>query len=116
MKRDQLYAVLDEYLIALSNRNAAAVPWAAGAKTSENNVMIDPGDGLWGTIDRLGDYRMRFADTHSGEVGYFGVTHESREESGFTLRLKVNAAGEVEEAESVVVRQSDYGIKFEHPR
>lgn len=116
MKRDQLYAVLDEYLIALSNRNAAAVPWAAGAKTSENNVMIDPGDGLWGTIDRLGDYRMRFADTHSGEVGYFGVTHESREESGFTLRLKVNAAGEVEEAESVVVRQSDYGIKFENPR
>ncbi|WP_332817360.1 hypothetical protein [Sphingopyxis sp.] len=116
MDRDNLYAVLDDYLAALSARNAAAAPWASGTKTSENNVMLEPGDGLWGTIDRLGDYRLRFADTRTGEVGYFGITHEGREESGFTLRLKVNAAGEIEEAESVVVRQSDYGIKFENPR
>lgn len=116
MDRDNLYAVLDGYLAALSARNVAAVPWASGAKTSENNVMLEPGDGLWGTIDRLGDYRLRFADSRTGEVGYFGVTHEGPEESGFTLRLKVNAAGEIEEAESVVVRQSDYGIKFENPR
>lgn len=116
MDRDNLYAVLDGYLAALSARNVAAVPWASGAKTSENNVMLEPGDGLWGTIDRLGDYRLRFADSRTGEVGYFGVTHEGPEESGFTLRLKVDAAGEIEEAESVVVRQSDYGIKFENPR
>lgn len=116
MDRDNLYAVLDGYLDALTARNAAAVPWASGAKTSENNVMLDPGDGLWGTIDRLGDYRLRFADSRTGEVGYFGVTHEGAEESGFTLRLKINAVGEVKEAESLVVRQSDYGIKFENPR
>ncbi|MEY2942087.1 MAG: hypothetical protein RLY97_101 [Pseudomonadota bacterium] len=116
MDRPQLYAVLDSYLAALSRRDATAVRWADGCQTSENNVMLDVGDGLWGTIDRLGDYQLRFADSQTGEVGYFGVCHEHTEESAFTLRLKVNAAGEVAEAETIVVRQSDSGIKFLNPR
>jgi hypothetical protein len=116
MNRSALYAALDAYLAALSRRDAKSVRWATGARTSENNVMLEPGDGLWGTIDRLGDYQLRFADESAGEVGYFGVTHEDREESGFTLRLKVNEAGEITEAETIVVRQSDSGIKFENPR
>jgi hypothetical protein len=116
MNRTALYAALDAYLAALSQRDAKSVRWATGARTSENNVMLEPGDGLWGTIDRLGDYQLRFADVSAGEVGYFGVTHEDREESGFTLRLKVNDTGEITEAETIVVRQSDSGIKFENPR
>lgn len=116
MDRSALYAVLDTYKAALSRRDATAVRWATDARTSENNVMIDPGDGLWGTIDRLGDYHLRFADTLLGEVGYFGVSHEHNEESAYTLRLKVNGAGEIEEAETIVVRQSDSGIKFLNPK
>jgi hypothetical protein len=116
MIRPDLYKVLDHYLVALVRRDAAAVPWAKAARTSENNVMLEPGDGLWGTIDRLGAYQLRFADVQTGEVGYFGVSHEHREESAFTVRLKINRAGEVAEAETIVVRQSDYGIKFENPR
>jgi hypothetical protein len=116
MDRKELYAALESYLEALARRNAQAVRWAADARTSENNVMLDPGDGLWGTIDRLGDYRLRFADTATGEVGFFGVVHEHTEESGFTVRLKVNPAGEIAEAESIVVRQADSGIKFLNQR
>lgn len=116
MNRDDLYQVLDDYLAALERRDAGAVRWADAPLTSENNVMIEPGDGLWGTIDRLGDYQLRFADTQTGQIGSFGVVYEHREESAFTLRLRVNSAGAVEEAETIVVRQSDYGIKFENPR
>lgn len=116
MDRLALYAVLDSYLAALEQRDAAVVRWAADPQTSENNVMLEPGDGLWGTIDRLGDYQLRFADVRQGEVGYFGVCHEHNEESAFTVRLKVNGDGEVEEAETIVVRQSDSGIKFLNPR
>jgi len=115
MNRAALYAVLDDYLAALAARNPNVVHWTDDAQTSENNVMLSIGDGLWGTIDRLGDYQLRFADTRTGEVGYFGTVHEPLEESAFTLRLRVNAAGAVTEAETVVVRQSDSGIKFENP-
>jgi hypothetical protein len=92
------------------------VPWAANVRNSENNVMIPTGEGLWGTLDRLGAYQLRFADVKEGEVGYFGTVHEPLEESAFTVRLKVNAQGKISEVETIVVRQSDSGIKFENPR
>jgi hypothetical protein len=114
--RTELYGVLDAYLDALSARDAARVHWSETPRTSENNVMLDVGDGLWWTIDSIGSYQLRFADPRSGQVGYFGSINEPGEESAFTVRLGVDAQGRVSEAETIVVRQSDSGIKFENPR
>ncbi len=116
MDRIALYDVLDNYLAALDARDPKRVSWAASPLNCENNVMLEVGDGLWGTIDRVGDYKLRFADPATGHVGYFGTVHEPIEESAFTLRLKVDAQGRVTESEMLVVRQSDSGIKFENPR
>jgi hypothetical protein len=116
MDRAGLYTVLDGYLAALESRDASTLRWATDARTSENNVMLEPGDGLWATIDRLGDYQLRFADVQNCEVGYFGVVHEHKEESAYTVRLRINDAGEIANAETIVVRQSDSGIKFLNPR
>jgi hypothetical protein len=116
VNRTTLYAVLDAYLAALAAKNPARVEWAKDVLTSENNVMIPVGEGLWGTITKLGSYQLRFADVKTGEVGYFGTVHEPLEESAFTLRLRVDAQGRIAAAETIVVRQSDSGIKFENPR
>jgi hypothetical protein len=116
MGRAELYEVLDAYLRALRQRNAHSVDWADRPLTSENNVMLDVGDGLWGTIDAIGDYRLRVADPATGHAGYFGTVCEPAEESAFTVRLKVDAQRRIQEAETIVVRQSDSGIKFENPR
>ena len=116
MNRAELYAGLDHYLAALARRDAAAVRWSASARISENNVMLPVGDGVWGTIDALGAYRLRFADPQTRSVGFFGTVHEYQEESAFTVRLRFAADGSVAESESIVVRQSDSGIKFENPR
>jgi hypothetical protein len=116
MNRTTLYAVLDSYLAALAAKNPTRVPWADAVRNSENNVMIPTGEGLWGTIESLGEYKLRFVDIKNGEVGYFGTVHEPREESAFTVRLKIDNQGKVAEVETIVVRQSDSGIKFENPR
>ena len=116
MDRPGLYEVLDTYLRALNSRDPKSLHWSETPRTSENNVMLEVGDGLWGTIEGLGSYQLRFADPATGHVGYFGTVNEHIEESGFTLRLKVNGNGRIQEAESIVVRQSDSGIKFENPR
>jgi hypothetical protein len=108
--------VLDGYLAALVARDAGKVRWAAGARHSENNVMLVPGDGVWATIDRLGDYVLKFADPVTGGIGYFGTVIEPHEESAFTLRLKANDAGEIVESEMVIVRHLDEGMKLPGPR
>ena len=116
MDRTGLYAALDGFLAALNAGDYTRLDWAAGAYHSENNVMLEIGDGVWGTIQRLGDYQLRFADTRTGQVGYFGTVIEAIEESAFTLRLQINDAGQIAECEMLIVRQSDSGIKFENPR
>lgn len=110
MDRSALYAVLDGYLAALAAKNPARIEWAQRARHSENNVMLEPGDGVWRTIERLGDYQLRFADTRTGGVGYFGTVIEPAEESAFSLRLKVDAAGRISESEMVIVRDLDSGL------
>jgi len=116
MDRAGLYAALDQFLAALNAGDHTRLSWAPGAFHSENNVMLEIGDGVWGTIQRLGDYQLRFADTRTGQVGYFGTVIEAIEESAFTLRLKIDEAGAIAECEMLIVRQLDSGIKFENPR
>jgi hypothetical protein len=116
MNRAGLYAVLDTYLAALARGDAAGIRWTTNARMSENNVMLEPGDGVWQTITALGSYQLRFADIHTGSVGYFGTIIEPCEESAFSLRLQITDTGEIAEAEMIIVRHSDEGLKLENPR
>jgi hypothetical protein len=111
--RADLYKVLDSYLAALKVRDPQRVKWAPRVRNTENNVALMVGDGLWGTLTALGSYDLRFADPLTGNVGYFGTVTETTDTSAFTLRLKV-VNGQVAEAETLVVRQADSGIKFEN--
>ena len=110
--RAELYAVLDKYLAALKAGDPSRVAWAGHVRNTENNVALMVGDGLWRTITALGGYDLRFADPQLGQVGFFGTVTETDETAAFTMRLKV-VDGKVAEAETLVVRQLDSGIKFE---
>ena len=103
-----LYGHLDRYLDALAHRDATRLPWAPNARYTENNVELAVGDGVWATATKLGDYKLRFADTQSGEVGFYGVVEETSDKSGFALRVKV-VDGKITEAETLVLRLSDFG-------
>lgn len=110
--RAELYSVLDAYLAALKVRDPRRAPWAEQVRNTENNVPLMVGDGLWGTITALGSYDLRFADPLTGEVGFFGTVTETTDTSAYTLRLKVEQ-GRISEAETLIVRQADSGIRFE---
>ncbi|MBC2777085.1 hypothetical protein [Parasphingopyxis marina] len=114
--RQKLYAVLDRYLAALEAQDPGQVEWADTVRHSENNVMIDVGDGLWNTISSRGDYDLRFADTRQGQVGHFGSVIEPHEESGFTVRIGVTPDYAISEVETIVVRQLDSGIQFKNQK
>ena len=99
--RQCLYGVLDGYLAALKAHAPGQVRWAAQAKSTENNVALRVGDGLWRTITGLGDYEMRFADPVTGQVAIFGVVEETTTPAPYALRLTV-ARGTVSEADFAV--------------
>jgi hypothetical protein len=110
--RAELYRALDAYVTALKARDPTRVKWAGHVRNTENNVALMVGDGLWATISGLGPYDLRFADPLTGQVALFTTATETDETSAMSLRLKIEN-GAVSEAETLVVRQSDSGIKFE---
>ena len=69
--REGLYEALDRFRDALAARDATRVEWAPGVRYSENNVILEPGDGLWNTLTALGPYDLRFADASHGQVALF---------------------------------------------
>ncbi|WP_264611349.1 hypothetical protein [Sphingobium sp. B11D3B] len=116
MSRAALYDALEAYLAALGRKDPGAVNWAPEPFITENNVRLQPDDGLWGTIERLGDYRLMFADEQTRQVGFFGTAVEPLDESAYTVRLGLDEAGRVAEVETIVVRQVDSSPVFENQR
>lgn len=114
--RGMLIEALDRYLAALVDRNPGQLEWSNKARASENNVELDIGDGLWGTVSGLGAYRLAAADCATGQVCFFGVVEETLASSLFALRLRVTRKGKIAEAESLVHRRDDEGIPFPEPK
>jgi hypothetical protein len=113
--RQELYAALDRYCEALLARDHTRLAWAPDALTTENNVALEPGDGLWGTITDLGAYDLRFADVERGQVALFTTVTETRDISGACIRLGLRGDA-VAEVETIVVRQADEALVFPHPK
>jgi hypothetical protein len=106
-----LYGHLDKYLAALKAKAPSRVAWAPGAKTYENNVLLNIGDGMWGSLKAIGSYDLRFADPATGNVAFFGTVTEGSTDSPFGVRLKI-VNGRVAEADTVVSRPQDAGVPF----
>jgi len=100
-----LYKALDSYLDALNHKDPWQVPWSAEARTFENNVAMQIGDGLWGTISTLEAYDLRMADPVSGRVAKFGAVNERGAISPFVVLLDVRG-GRIERAETLVRRKA----------
>ncbi len=109
--REELYEALDRFLAALDAREPAAVEWADGLLYTENNVALEPGDGLWNTLTARGPYDLRFADTSHGQVALFTCVEETDAVSPCAIRLEVRH-GAVSGAELVVARNKDEGFPF----
>ena len=109
--REELYAVLDGFVEALRARDPGRTAWAPDVFYSENNVRLDPGDGLWNTLTAQGPYDLRFADEEQGQVALFTCVEETNAVSPAAVRLEVKD-GAIAGAEVVVARNADEGFPF----
>jgi len=105
--RQCLYGFVDQYLAALVARDPARLPWAKNVKFTENNVELQVGDGLWGTITAKGADDLRAADPENGQVAYYGVVDERGTQSFLALRMRI-VDHQVSEVETIVDRKG-YG-------
>jgi hypothetical protein len=103
-----LYDFVDRYLDALVDQDPSRLPWAEDVAFSENNVMLEVGDGLWGTISKRGAYELKFADVPNGQVGVFTVVYERANPAILAARMKIEDR-RIAEVETIVARRQGDG-------
>jgi hypothetical protein len=103
--RECLIAYVDQYVAALVAHDPTQAPFAEDAKFTENTVVLELGDALWGTASAPpGDYQIKVADPLTGNAAFYLLMEESGSPIWLTGRLHVDN-NEIDELETVVIRQ-----------
>ena len=69
--------VINQYLAALVAHDPKRLPLSADVMYSENDQVMQVGDGFWKTAEGLGNYKHIFADPEFGQVAYMGTMREA---------------------------------------
>lgn len=109
--RGELYHALDRFLAALDARDPARIVWNEDLLYTENNVALEPGDGVWNTLTARGPYDLRFADLERGQVALFTCVEETDALSPCAIRLEISGGG-ISGAEIAIARNKDEGFPF----
>jgi hypothetical protein len=102
--RECLKGFIDRYLAALAARDPSQLPLTRDAKYTENGAELKLGDGMWGTVEKLGDYKLYFVDPETAEAGFFGTVIESGRQAIISLRLHVQSATKISQIETMIAR------------
>jgi hypothetical protein len=103
-----LEGVMDQYLAALVAHDPKRLPLSADAIYTENDQIMDIGDGFWKTVQGLGNYKHIFADPEFGQVAMMETIREAGAVLLLSLRLRIEL-GRITEIESVYYRTGGGG-------
>ncbi len=99
-----LEGFIDQYLAALVAHDPARLPQVRDVKFTENGSALKLGDGLWGTVEALGDYRLTFVDPETAEAGAFVTVKESGRQALLAVRLHIQSGARISQVETMVAR------------
>jgi hypothetical protein len=100
--------VIDQYLKAVVAHDPSKLPLSKDVMYTENNQVIEVGDGFWKTAQGLGNYRHVFADPEFGQVAMMGTMMEAGTPILMSLRLRVEL-GRITEIESIYFKPGGGG-------
>ena len=104
-----LRAVADNYLAALTKRDAMKLPLAKNVKFTENGEVRKLTEGLWKGAGPLGVYREFFVDPATGNVLAIVTLDESGTPAILAARLKI-VDDKITEIETVVARKDSHPL------
>lgn len=95
-----LEGVMNQYLAALAAHDPKRLPLSSDVRYTENDQLIELGDGHWKTIEGVGNYKHIFADPEFGQVVFMGTMREGGTPILMSLRLRIQL-GRITEVESM---------------
>jgi hypothetical protein len=106
--RGCLENLVDQCLDALVAHDPKRLPLSEDVMYTENNQVVEIGDGFWKTAEGRGNYTHIYADPEFGQVACMGTMREAGAPLLMSLRLRVEL-GRISEIESVLFRPGGGG-------
>ena len=103
-----LEGVMEQYLAALLAHDPKRLPLSADVKYTEQDQVMDVGDGFWKTVTGRGTYNHFFADPAGGQVAWMGTMREKNGALLAAIRLRVQL-GRITEIENGFFRAGGGG-------
>jgi hypothetical protein len=103
-----LEGLANQYLNALVAHDPKMLPLAADVKYTEQDQVLDVGDGFWGTATAVGHFRLCVSDPVVEQIGCIVTMHEGEHLLIMGLRLRVEL-GRITEIETNYYRQGGGG-------
>ena len=100
--------LVDQYLAAVVAHDPKRLPLSKDVMYTENDQVIELGDGFWKTAEGRGNYTHIFADPEFGQVAYMGTMREAGAPLLLSLRIRVEL-GRITEIESVFFKPGGGG-------
>ena len=100
--------LVDQYLAAVVAHDPKRLPLSKDVMYTENDQVIEIGDGFWKTAEGRGKYTHIFADPEFGQVAYMGTMNEAGGPILMSLRLRIEL-GRITEIESVYFKPGGGG-------
>jgi len=97
-----------QYLNALVAHDPKRLPLAKDVRYTEQDQVMDVGDGFWGTASAVGHFRLCFADPIVEQIGCMVTMHEGEHSLIMGMRLRVEL-GRITEIETTYYRQGGGG-------
>ena len=103
-----LEGLINQYLDALVARDAKRLPLTADVTYTEQDQVLEVGDGFWKTVTGRGNYNHYFADPEGGQAGWMGTMRERSGPLLMSVRLRVQL-GRITEIETSYFRAGGGG-------
>src|SRR5438128_6419988 len=100
--------LIDQYLAAVVAHDPKRLPLSKDVMYTENDQIMEVGDGFWKTAESRGNYTHIFADPEFGQVAFMGTMREAGAPLLVSLRLRVEL-GRITEIESVFFKPGGGG-------
>jgi hypothetical protein len=98
-----LEGLINQYIDAVVAHDPKRLPLSADVKYTEQEQIMEVGDGFWKTAVGRGNYNHYFADPVSGQAGWMGTMREKAGLLLMTVRLRVQL-GRITEIETSYFR------------
>jgi hypothetical protein len=99
---------MDQYLAAVAARDPKRLPLSKDVKYTENNQVLEVGDGFWKTAQGVGRYKHFFADPEFGQVAFMGTMMEAGAPLLYSARLRIEL-GRITEIETILFKPGGGG-------